>query len=92
MAPRKPKDWQPPAGLRVEVIISRGDATLKADATVSEALNVARLLTAMVRQLTKDAPDLLPLADNVHGSTMPYFEDDWADEGKRTIGYVKGTR
>jgi hypothetical protein len=76
MTPRK-KPWSPPSGLRIEVCITRGDAYFKAEATVAEALNVARLLTAMARKLTEDAPDLLPVADSVPGSVLAY---DWGEE------------
>jgi hypothetical protein len=38
---------------------------------------VARLLTAMARQLTLDAPDLLPTADSVPGVVIGY---DWNEE------------
>lgn len=75
--PRKPKAWTPPAGLKIEVGVSRGDVFLKADATAAEAVHVGRLLVAMVRQLTADAPDTLPHADSVPGAVLPY---DWADD------------
>ncbi len=77
MAPRKPKPWAPPAGLKIEVCVQRGDMYFKAEATPSDALNVARLLTVMCRQLTKEAPDLLPIADSVPGVVLSY---DWAEE------------
>jgi hypothetical protein len=94
MSARKPKAWQPPPGLKIEVCVSRGDAYFKAEATPAEALNVARLLTALIRQLTADAPDLLPHADCVPGGVLPF---DWIEdlEGKASeppkVGFrVKG--
>ena len=77
MAPRKPKPWAPPPGLKIEVAVSRGDAYMKAEATPADALNVARLLTVLVRQLTAEAPDLLPHAESVPGGVLSY---DWAEE------------
>lgn len=77
---RKPKAepaWKPPVGLKIEVCVSRGDAFFKAEATPSEALNIARMLTVMARTLTSEAPDLLPHADSVPGGALPY---DWAEE------------
>jgi hypothetical protein len=59
----------------VEVFVARGDVSFKAEATVGEALNVARLLVAMARQLAADAPDILPHADSVPGAVLPYYED-----------------
>jgi hypothetical protein len=76
MTARK-KGWTPPSGLKIEVCISRGDAYFKAEASVAEALNVAKLLTAMARQLTAEAPDLLPVADSVPGGVLGY---DWNEE------------
>jgi hypothetical protein len=77
MAARKPKPWSPPAGLKIEVGVSRGDLFMKAESTPAEAANVARLLTAMVRLVTDEAPDLLPHADSVPGVVIGY---DWAEE------------
>jgi hypothetical protein len=76
MTPRK-KSWAPPSGLKIEVFVARGDISFKAEAAVSDALNVARLLTAMARQITVDAPDLLPTADSVPGTVIGY---DWNEE------------
>ena len=90
---RKKPEWTPPAGLKIEIGVSRGDVFFKADATVSEALNVARLLVAMVRKLSEEAPDTLPHADSVPGGVLGY---DWAEEyemkaGRPTVGFrVKG--
>jgi hypothetical protein len=87
MAPRKPKGWVPPAGLKIEVGVSRGDVFLKTEAAVGDALNVARLLVAMVRQIAVDAPDVLPHADSVPGSVLPYdWMEEYADGGKGRIG------
>ena len=77
MAARKPKPWSVPPGLKIGIRISRGDVLLEAESTPAEALNVARMLTAMLRKLTAEAPDLLPLADSVPGGVMGY---DWAEE------------
>lgn len=77
MSRRKATAWAPPSGLKIEVCVSRGDCYFKAEAAVSDALNVARLLTAMARQLTADAPDLLPTADSVPGTVISY---DWDEE------------
>lgn len=77
MSRRKAPAWAPPSGLKIEVCVSRGDAYFKAEAAVADALNVARLLTAMARQLTVDAPDLLPIADSVPGTVIGY---DWDEE------------
>lgn len=81
--------WAPPAGLKVEVFVARGDVSLKAEAAVGEALNVARLLVAMVRQLAKDAPDILPHADSVPGVVLPYVEE-WELEGRTRVGFTTG--
>ena len=77
MSPRKKPSWTAPAGLKIEVSVARGDCYFKAEAAVGDALNVARLLTAMARQLTLDAPDLLPTADSVPGVVIGY---DWNEE------------
>jgi hypothetical protein len=77
MSRRKEPAWAPPSGLKIEVCVSRGDCYFKAEAAVADALNVARLLTAMARQLTADAPDLLPTADSVPGTVIGY---DWDEE------------
>ena len=77
MTPRKKSTWAPPSGLKIEVSVARGDCYFKAEAAVGDALNVARLLTAMARQLTLDAPDLLPTADSVPGVVIGY---DWNEE------------
>jgi len=69
--------WVPAAGLKVEVGVSRGDVVFRAEAAVGEALNVARLLVAMARQIGVDAPDTLPHADSVPGVVLPY---DWAED------------
>jgi hypothetical protein len=80
---RTAKGWTPAAGLRVEVFVARGDVSFKAEATVGEALNVARLLVAMARQLAADAPDILPHADSVPGGVLPYWEDGDVDARTR---------
>ncbi len=83
MAPRKPKPWTPPAGLKIEVCVQRGDMYFKAEATPADALNVARLLTVMCRQITADAPDLLPIADSVPGMVLNYdWQEEFADGGR----------
>ena len=93
-ARRKPKAWTPPAGLKIEVGVFRGDVSLKAEATAADALNVARLLVAMVRQLAKDAPDILPHADTVPGGVMemPWYDvvEDRARVGFRVTERVTG--
>lgn len=68
--------------LRVEVFVSRGDCSLKAETTAGDALAVARFLVATVRQLAKEAPDMLPHVEQVPGEVLPY---DWAEE------YADGT-
>lgn len=68
--------------LRVEVFVSRGDASLKAETTAGDALAVARFLIAVVRQLAAEAPDMLPHVEHVPGEVLPY---DWAEE------YADGT-
>ena len=77
MSAKKKPAWAPPSGLKIEIGVSRGDAYFKAEAAVGDALNVARLLTAMARQLTVEAPDLLPIADSVPGTVIAY---DWNEE------------
>lgn len=77
MPARRKKPWTPPAGLKIEVGVSRGDLFMKAESTPAEAVNVAKMLTAMVRVVTEDAPDLLPHADSVPGMVLGY---DWAEE------------
>lgn len=77
MTPRKPKGWLPPSGLKIEICVERGSIYFKADATPADALNVARMLTVMCRQITNEAPDLLPIADSVPGDVLAY---DWAEE------------
>lgn len=74
---RRAKEWAPPAGLKIEVGVSRGDVFFKAEATPAEALNVARLLVAMARKLTEEAPDVLPHADSVPGGVLGF---DWMEE------------
>jgi hypothetical protein len=84
MPPRKPKPWSPPAGLKIEVGVSRGDLFMKAESTPTEAVNVARMLTAMVRMVTGEAPDLLPHADSVPGMVLGYdWAEDYAESGKK---------
>lgn len=73
----KPKAWQPPAGLKIEVGCYRGDVSLKSEATVADAVPVALLLVAMMREVAKQAPDTLPYADSVPGAVIAY---DWAEE------------
>lgn len=75
-APKK-KPWHPAAGLKIEVGCYRGDVSLKAEATVADAVNVAKLLVAMMRQIGQEAPDTLPFADSVPGAVLPY---DWAED------------
>lgn len=77
MAPRKPRPWAPPAGLKIEIAVSRGDAVFRSEASVGDAMNIARLLTAMARQITAEAPDLLSTVEQVGGNVMGY---DWAEE------------
>lgn len=84
--PATPKPWQPPAGLKVEVMVGRGDVSFRAEAPVGEALPVARLLVAMARQIAQDAPDVLPHAETIGGAVLPYFDDDYADQSKR-VGF-----
>lgn len=87
-AKKAPKPaWLPPAGLRIDVGVARGDVSFRAEAAVGDALNVARLLVAMIRQIAKDAPDILPHADSVPGAVLPCFEDEWADEARITVGF-----
>lgn len=78
----KPKPWQPPAGLKIDVQVARGDVAFRAEAAVGDAMHVARLLVAMARQIALDAPDVLPHADVVGGGTLPYWDDEWADDGR----------
>jgi len=80
-AKRKPKPWTPPAGLKIEVGAYRGDVSLKAEASVGDAVHVAALLVAMLREVGKLAPDTLPFADSVPGVVLPY---DWAEEYAET--------
>lgn len=93
----KSKAWQPPAGLRIEVSCYRGELGFKSEATVADAPNVALLLVAMMREVVKHAPDVLPYADSVPGTVIAY---DWAEEyegnadARPTIGFsrVRPTR
>ena len=73
----KPKPWQPPAGLKLEIGVHRGDVSLRSEATVADAVPVALLLVAMMREVAKQAPDILPYADSVPGNVIAY---DWAEE------------
>lgn len=75
--PVKPKPWTPPAGLKIEVGAYRGDVSLKAEASVGDAVHVAALLVAMLREVGRIAPDTLPFADSVPGTVLPY---DWSEE------------
>jgi len=86
MAPRKPKPWQPPPGLKIGIRVGRGDCTFEAEATPADALNVARLLTVMARQLTHEAPDLLPHAESVPGAVLGYdWAEEYAGEAQKTV-------
>lgn len=69
--------WAPPAGLKIDVSVSRGDLMFRAETTPADAMNVARLLVVMARQITTEATDLLPYADSVPGMVLGY---DWAEE------------
>lgn len=78
MPPKKTKPgWAPPSGLKIDVSVSRGDLMFRAETTPADALNVARMLVVMVRQITDEASDLLPYADSVPGAVLGY---DWAEE------------
>lgn len=66
-----------PAALKVEVFVSRGDCSLKVETTAGEALDAARFLIATVRQLAKEAPDMLPHVEQVPGDVLAY---DWVEE------------
>lgn len=69
--------WAPPAGLKIDVSISRGDLMFRAETTPADAMNVARMLVVMARQITTEATDLLPYAESVPGMVLGY---DWAEE------------
>lgn len=94
-AKRKPKPWTPPAGLKIEVSAYRGDIALKSEASVGDAVHVAALLVAMLREVAKIAPDTLPYADSVPGTVLPYdWSEEYADSGNTArprVGFrVKG--
>lgn len=74
---RTKSGWAPPSGLKIDVSVSRGDLMFRAETTPADALNVARMLVVMARQITSEASDLLPYAESVPGAVMGY---DWAEE------------
>lgn len=82
--------WAPPAGLRIEIGVTRGDVFMKAEATPTEAMNVARLLVAMVRQLASENPDVLPHADSVPGGHVLFpGSEDWDSKARqRRLGFT----
>ena len=88
--PRRPAAWVPPAGLRVEVFVERGDVSLKAEAAVGDVLPVAKLLIACVRQVAADAPDVLPHADSVPGMVLPVVDDEGYEyqQQPRPVGFT----
>lgn len=90
---RKPAAWKPPADLRVEVFVGRGDVSFKAEAGVADALPVARLLVALARQIAQDAPDVLPHADSVPGAVLPVFDEDPTEwrHNPRPVGFTVGS-
>lgn len=49
----------------------------RAETTPADAMNVARMLVVMARQITTEASDLLPYAESVPGMVLGY---DWAEE------------
>jgi sulfate adenylyltransferase subunit 1 (EFTu-like GTPase family) len=69
--------WAPPSGLKIDVSVSRGDLMFRAETTPADAMNVARMLVVMARQITGEASDLLPYAESVPGMVLGY---DWAEE------------
>lgn len=70
-----------PAGLSVEIIVSRGDVTLRSDAKMPDVLDVASALILLVREIATRAPDVLPHAEAVPGGVLT-GADDWDAYGR----------
>ena len=76
-----PRTIMVPAGLTVEIIVSRGDVTLRSDAKMPDVLDVARALVLLVREIATRAPDILPHAETVPGGVLT-GADDWDAWGR----------
>lgn len=88
MTPRKRATAKIPAGLKVQIGVSRGDLSIQAETAATRAADVARFLATVVREVTRDMPDLLPTADHVGGSAVEFtWGDHETDDGRRRVGF-----
>jgi hypothetical protein len=86
-ASAKRSAWTPSERMRIEVFVQRGDLSMKAEASVADALNTARLLVAMVRQMAREAPDILPYADTVPGAVLPVWDEEGLECKSPQVGF-----
>jgi hypothetical protein len=84
--------WTPPERMRIEVFVQRGDLSMKAETSVADALNVSRLLVALVRQMAREAPDILPHADTVPGAVLPVFDEEGYEGKAPRVGFRASER
>jgi hypothetical protein len=84
--------WTPPERMRIEVFVQRGDLSMKAETSVADALNVSRLLVALVRQMAREAPDILPHADTVPGAVLPVFDEEGYESKAPRVGFRASER
>jgi len=60
---------------------------MKAEAPVHDALNIAKLLVALVRQMSIEAPDILPYVESVPAGVLPVFDEETLCSTKPRVGF-----
>jgi hypothetical protein len=75
--------------MTVEIIVTRGDVTVRAESPIEEVLTVGRALVLLVREMAHQHPDILPTVDTVPGGMMITPEDEYGYRKSRrpTVGF-----
>lgn len=67
------------SGMRVELVLTRGDVTLRAETAVENVLTVGTALVMLVRELARQHPDILPHVETVPGDMVMFTEGESYD-------------
>lgn len=76
MPRRKAPTPDPLAGLKVEVYVTRGEVSLKAEATLDAAARVAVALNDAIAAAVTARPRMLPSADHVPATALDVIDED----------------
>lgn len=81
--PRKASAPDPLQTLKVEVYVTRGEVSLKAEATLAAAARVAVALNDAIAEAVTARPRMLPSADHVPATALDVIDEDGYDYRRR---------